>query len=349
MNLRKGLIPLVDISYLRGRVDVHSLLDDLGIDFDHQQGQWLMCHCPDWLGLHSNGDASASFGLNPESLAVNCFVCGKIDLIDLIKSCGVAKTDPEALAFIEQHSDLNPRGSSNLLERVNEIIHPKVDNDVMPEYDPGVLKPFRKLHPYLWERGLTREVAIEMQVGYDEDHDAILIPHFFKRKLTGWQLRHLGECNVCLDPPKYKSTKNLPKIHTLYGYDRLLKTLTTEENYVIVVESPMSCLKLLSLGLKNVVATFGSWSSEQGALLLPIKTLYFWPDNDGAGFINTEHCIESNQKFNSIKVVPVLPSAKGDPGDLNSLEEAREYLDAAYPSSLFPLISKGKLATISDR
>lgn len=302
-----------------------------------------MYHCPNWLDNHKNGDANPSFGFNEKELVANCFVCGQIDLIELVKLCGGIEDDARALAFLEAHSDLQASTSDDLVNRVQEIMHPEEEIKVMPEYDSSILDQWRFLHPYLEERGIDKEIAKEMQIGYDERHDAIVIPLFFQDKLRGWQWRHLSTCDICDPTPKYKSTRNLPKSKSLYGYDRLLRTLTAEENYVIVVESPMSVLKLLSLGVNNVVATFGSYSREQGMLLQPIQNLFFWGDNDGAGFTNAQHCISINKFFNSVKIVPAIPGEKSDPANLNTREEVEAYLNEAYPSSLFPVRSRGKL------
>jgi hypothetical protein len=341
MKLRKGEIPVItNYDHLRGKLRSKSLFEDLGIEFSHPQGSWQMYHCPNWLDNHKNGDANPSFGFNEKELRANCFVCGQIDLIDLVKICGGITDDAQALQFLEAHSDMQAATSDDLINRVQEIMHPDAENVIMPDYNPDILNQWRFLHPYLKERGITDEIAKEMLIGYNEEHDAIVIPLFFQNKLRGWQLRHLSSCDVCPPPvPKYKSTKNLPKIRSLYGYDRMLKTITAENNFVIVVESPMTVLKLLSLGFDNVVATFGSFSREQGMLLQPIQTIFFWGDNDGAGYTNTQRCIDTNRFFNSVRIVPAVPGEKSDPANLNTREEVERYLNVSYPSSLFAIKS----------
>lgn len=359
MKFRTNEIPSkhIDIDYLRGRLDGMSLLEGLGIDFSHTNGKWLMCHCPDFFGNHKNGDANPSFGFNPDELKYNCFVCGMGDAVDLVQAT-TGGTEQEAVALLESHSDLNPSSADDLVAKVQKIMHGEENPDVMPEYPESSIFPFRKIHPYLYERGLTKDIIVEMQVGYDEEHCGITIPHSFMGRLRGWQTRHLAmddEGNYLCDVescnhdkngkpkkvPKYKNTTNLPKINTLYGYDRMKEKLT--EDFVIVVESPFTALWLMSHGFDNVVATFGAFSAEQGMLLIPVPKIYFWPDNDSAGYENAKRCIESNSKYNSVYIVPAVPGEKSDAANLKDREEVLDYLSKAYHSALFKVRSPGGL------
>jgi hypothetical protein len=38
--------------------------------------------------------------------------------------------------------------------------------EVLPEYPPDLLFQYDKIHPYVWERGLSREIVIEKQIGF---------------------------------------------------------------------------------------------------------------------------------------------------------------------------------------
>jgi DNA primase len=111
---------------------------------------------------------------------------------------------------------------------------------------------------------------------------------------------------------------------------------------VIVVESPMTALKLMSMGFNRVVATFGAFSREQGMLLLAVPLVYFWPDNDAAGWENAQRCIETLGKMTTVKIVPVVLGDKSDAAELAQPDEVLEYLNAAYPSTLFAAKTGGK-------
>lgn len=364
---RRGIsVDYVEYDYLRGRLDVEAVLEDLGIDIAFRpRPNQIMCHCPDLHGNHSNGDSSPSFGVNEDMLAYNCFVCGGGNIIQLVQMMRPEyahrfepdpEKDREALAYLEKFADFNI--TSSLVDRVNAILHPQEEQEEpMPDYPVDSLFQYRKIHPYLYERGLTKDVIVDMQVGFDDEHCGIIIPHFFMGKLVGMQWRHLAQtedgrylCPTCNDPKKYKNTTHFPKKNTLYGYDRLKRVLQTSEGKsVIVVESPMTALKLMSMGFDRVVATFGQFSVEQGMLLIACPLIYFWPDNDGAGYENTERAIDALGQYTSLKIVPVLPNLKGDAADLDDNKIVSQYLQNAYSSTLFRAYAQDrKLPTLEQ-
>jgi hypothetical protein len=348
-KLRKGVKEEVSYEHLKGRINTESLLDDLGIEFSHRVGPTqVMCHCPNLTGNHKNGDANPSFGYNEEKLKYNCFVCGGGDILELVKM--MTNLDNEAaIAFLEQHSDLNPSSKEDFVVKIQAILHPNEQVEIMPDYPTDNLFQYRKIHPYLYERGLTKDVIVEMQVGFDEEHMGITIPHFFMGKLVGMQRRHLAQdeegnylCPRCeVDEkrvPKYKNTSNFPKNNTLYGYDAAMAFC--KENGVreiVVVESPMTALYLKSHGVHNVVATFGQFSNEQSMLLLPFETVLIWPDNDKAGEENVQRAVKSMTRYSRLKIVPVVPGEKSDAANLPP-EELTNYLQNAYNSALFPML-----------
>lgn len=360
--VRRGLKENIDpIWHLRGKIDVEPMLEALGIDLGYRIGPTqIMCHCPDWQGNHSNGDANPSFGFNEEKYVYNCFVCGGGTLLDLTKQMLGVEED-EAVRFLEEYSDLTPMTADQLTARAKAIMNPVEEKEEMPEYPPEVLNKFKKIHPYLYERGISKDVIMDMQVGFTDEHAGITIPHFFQGKLVGWQTRHLVEegrnffceSDYCIKRdriPKYINTGNFPKQNTLYGYDKLKeKARVSGRSDVLVVESPMTALYLMSQGepFDQVVATFGSFSMEQGMLLLPFERIYFWPDNDPAGYANADRARTSLMKYSNLMYVPAVPGISADAADL-SLENLHDYLAAAYPASLFLKHNQGgKLATYS--
>ena len=119
----------------------------------------------------------------------------------------------------------------------------------------------------------------------------------------------------------------------------------SQQDYVIVVESPFTALYLKSLGFHNVVATFGSFGRLQSMLLIGIPKVYFWPDNDGAGKTNVENAIEYLSKLVQLYIVPIVDKEKGDAADLSNANIIQKYIDKAYPYTLYPIVG---MATIDD-
>lgn len=350
----------VDYKHLVGRLDVEAMLEDLGVDFAYRLSQnQLMCHCPNLEGNHRNNDANPSFGFKEDSLLFNCFMCGGGNVIELVQMMRPGLTQEQAVQYLEQFADFNI-SQEDFQNKIQMILHPEEEKkDIMPEYPEDSLFQYKKIHPYLLDRGITREAIIEMQVGYDEEHDCIVFPHFFMGKLVGMQKRHItqndsGEyvCARCTangkkKVPKYVNTPNFPKVNTLFGYDFMKKHVVKDGvSSVIVVESPMSVLKLKSLGFHRAVATFGQFSKEQAMLLIAMERVYYWPDNDAAGWKNAHTIMDVLKRYTDLRIVPVLPHAKGDAGDLERDTDVFEYLYHAYPAALFSMKSPEKLATL---
>jgi hypothetical protein len=326
-----------DISYLYGRIDGYDLLNALNIESAYEVGGNIMCHCPN-PDNHSNGDAHPSFGLNMEKMKYNCWVCGGGDLLDLVRWQNGANFEQAekfllSLATLELTTD-------DLVDKLKALMYSDAPPPPLPDYPFDNLFQYRQIHPWLYARGLTKEVIVEMQIGFDESHYAIIIPHFYMGKLVGWQIRHLltndrGDflCPKCMTTgkrvPKYKNTNDFPKRTTLYNYDNALKY-----SEVHVIESPFSALYMMSHGFPNVVAHFGSpISQEQSNLLVRFGRVTYWPDNDEAGRNSTDHAVTNLWRYTDLMLAPVVNQDKGDPADL-APEELQEYAQMAYPAAL---------------
>lgn len=365
-KLSRGVEERKGISHLRGLLDFEVILPLLSIEPTSYRGDWIQSHCPNWLGMHEGEDQSPSFGINTESLGYNCFVCGGGSLDELVASL-LGLDEDESIEWLEDHSIQNyisePEDFKNEIERnlarVEAQVYPRKQE--LPEYPADLLFQYDKIHPYVWDRGLSREIVIEKQIGFTEDHMGIVIPHWFDYKLRGMQYRHLAQANgaflcpaaECNPPhkkktPKYTNTPNFPRSTTLYNYD----TANEESLWVIVVESPFTVLYLMSHGWRNVVATFGSGlNPKQAELLMAFREgVYFWPDNDPAGsqwFVEWAGKDEKRyikgpapalvtlEQTVPAFVIPAVPGAKADPADAHPTEIAR-YVGARYPSTRYP-------------
>jgi hypothetical protein len=363
-KLKKGIIEERSIAHLRGKLDFEIILPLLSIEPTAWRGDWIQTHCPNWMGFHEGEDMSPSFGINTESLGYNCFVCGGGSLDELV--AGVLDiTDDEAIDWLEEHAtdvyiaeeeDFQKQIQRNLA-RVESETYPSKEK--LPEYPPDLLFQYDKIHPYVWERGLSREVVIEKQIGFSMEHMGISIPHWFQQKLVGIQYRHLAKDDngflcpneYCNPPhkkktPKYYNTPHFPRGQTLYNYDTASKF-----NSVIVVESPFTALYLMSNGHWNVVATFGAGLSDKQSWLLSsfYEGVSFWPDNDPAGsewFVKwagsggkryikgSNPAMVNLEKLVPTFVIPAISGNKADPADA-APDEIIRYYEARYPTTLY--------------
>jgi hypothetical protein len=358
------------IAHLRGQLDFDIILPLLSIEPTSWRGEWVQSHCPNWMGMHEGEDGSPSFGINTENLGYNCFVCGGGGLEELV--AGILNIDTDsAIEWLEEHANVRSASMTDLefqnqiqknMARVEASLTPTKEK--LPEYPADLLFQYDKIHPYVWERGLNREVVIEKQIGFSEEHMGIAIPHWFQEKLVGIQFRHLAlddngrflcPNEYCNPPhkkktPKYYNTPHFPRGTTLYNYDTASHQ---DEEWVIVVESPFTALYLMSQGYWNTVATFGAGlSDKQGWLLSSFYDgVFFWPDNDPAGsewfvkwsgregkrYIKGRNpALVNLEKLVPTFVIPALPGNKADPADARPGEIAR-YHEAHYPTTLYPM------------
>jgi hypothetical protein len=364
-RLRRGT-ESKSIAHLRGQLDFDIILPLLSIEPTAFRGDWIQSHCPNWMGMHEGEDMSPSFGINTENLGYNCFVCGGGSLDEMV--AGILNiTQDEAIDWLDEHTIdsyiADPKEFDNQIQRnlrrVAERTYPTIEK--LPEYPPDLLFQYDKIHPYVWERGLSREVVIEKQIGFSEEHMGIVIPHWFHKKLVGIQYRHLamdGNNYLCPNEycnpphkkktPKYYNTPHFPRSNTLYNYDT-----AAEYDSVIVVESPFTALYLMSNGYWNVVATFGAGLNEAQQMILSrfYEGVFFWPDNDPAGsewfvkwagsggkrYIKGRNpALVTLEQLVPTYVIPAIPGNKADPADAVPGEIDR-YIEAKYPTTLYPM------------
>jgi len=128
--------------------------------------------------------------------------------------------------------------------------------------------------------------------------------------------------------PKFKNTRPFPRNTTLYNYD-----VASAYDSVVVVESPMSVLYLMSHWTDRVVATFGGHvSARQARLLYGFGDgVYLWPDNDPTGSDVFMESVGLLAPTVPVYLVPLVAGEKADPGDCPP-DQIQDYLDAAIPS-----------------
>lgn len=323
-NTKDLLIELAD------GLDAHALLQDLlGVQEIMENGNELVHSCKLPFGMHSNGDRNPSASLNQETLLYNCFTCGGGSIFWLVENV-LDLTPSQAIAKVKEYSTNVYVDYETFIDKLKNNLEqgqPQGKLDV-PIYSQNILNQWIQETEYMDSRGISREVQQEMKIGLDNaslewvTHNGnmqqitvprIIIPHIFNGDLVGWQGRKLTT-----DPrvPKYKNSKNFPKAWTLYNYDNL-----DQDEELIVVESPMSVLKLKSLGITNVVSTFGaSISNYQIHLIRQFQDVCIWMDGDAAGRKASSRLVSCLSKTN---MVTILEEDNEDPA---SVDDPLDYL-----------------------
>jgi hypothetical protein len=163
-------------------------------------------------------------------------------------------------------------------------------------------------------RNITVESAAAYGVLWDEKKAAWVLPlrdpHF--NELMGWQEKGTVQRTF------FNRPTGLQKSKTLFGIDN------QQEDLVVVVESPLDCLRLFSAGFKSAVAICGSAPSvEQVRLLRYSDRIIAAFDNDQAGKKASKEMLEFARKYGlNLSYFNYGSTGKKDPGDLTDDEIA---------------------------
>jgi DNA primase len=258
-------------------------------------GEELIHGCVLPFGKHQHQDAEPTASLNWKKLVYKCL--GSCDagggLLWFIGLCR-GTSGNEARKWLDSETGMGADGMSlsALLSYFDAIYSPKLCTaPPMPKMSVAVLDRWAYIHPYLTEiRGIPEANVVRYRVGWDPDANRIVIPHFWKGSLVGWQTRRLLKDGS----PKYKASPDLPRESTIFDYD-------PARDHAVIVESPMSVVaKSHVLPLE---ATFGNAVTPKQIRYLshhPRVTLFF--DNDEAGWTATEKVGEALQAYCDVRV-----------------------------------------------
>lgn len=300
------------------RIDPQLVLDYYGAKNSSEIGDEVLHSCLiDQVDPHhTNGDANPSAQMNLRKKLYVCHSYGGGDVFWLIRTMEKKETFSEITPLLGKFLTGSTETKEDFMKELEGYFSSRQEiyEGPVPTYSERVLKQWSVTHPYLIkERGVSHEAATRLQVGYDHDDRRIVFPLFFKGRLVGWQKRAIPE-GLGYPPtvssggytPKYKNTPNFPKSRALYNYDMAVSRGREE---VLVVESPMSCLKAESLTdgndiLAGTISTLGAKVSEQQAhYLRGFKKVYIFFDGDSAGQKGARYLTERLYRHTDCEVV----------------------------------------------
>jgi hypothetical protein len=283
---------------------------------------------------HKNGDQNPSASVNLEKKVYCCYNYWSGDVFHLIAKMEHKGSIGGIVHLIGDFLSGATTDAGELRQRLRSHFVKQATYDVdLPAYSEKVLEPWMMLHPYASERGITLDAARLLGIGYDEADNRIVFPHFWQGNLVGWQKRSIPERfgvwpGTVPPMPKYRNSSGFPKNETLYAYD-----LSKCVDSVVVVESPMSVAKAYSLGMPNVVATFGaSVNPTQIDLLKSFAEVTVWMDNDPAGRKGEEQLVRNLYRHTKVRVVS--PEKDMDLADYDALDLVKEKVDCGMPAAL---------------
>ncbi len=327
---------------------LEDVLDELGLRVVEVRkgGEQLDFHCP--LDSHPGSDVTPSFGINSEELIWNCFTCGEggtlPSLVIKLRDIKGAKNRAwqESLEWLLPFTDHieSEERDTQMLKLIDEVLGnedppERSKRSLLPGFTAGALDKLELCPLELLSKwGIKSEQTIATfglryseewtHIGHKHTGPAIVIPHYFGGKLVGHQSRWLGI--IPSKMPKYTNSSGFPKSDTIFNWDRAVLV------DLVLVESPMTVIRLHELGI-SAVATFGAAvSDEQLRLLRNLNSVVLSYDNDppfqnakgdwvlGAGYKALSRVAEALDRDIHVEVVPSIDKEKGDLADLNDDE-----------------------------
>lgn len=328
--------PSVDIQELKASIDLIDLFKSYGIDVK-QKGTQHECLCP----FHC--EKTPSLKITPEKKLWNCFGCD---------------AGGDALSFVERIENVSKSEAKKiLLQRVPGILPAgtlKKDKPIFSDNDRVLINPnlFRAIFEYGNKTLLKASCPglSYLKARYLNDPETLRAfgVAFFDGTLRGLlpknehaieNLKSYGFLNDkgnptfynCVAVPVWKADGELGEAFARgIADDRRLylkgphggvfngKALTVYDE-VIVCEAIFDAMSLYSVGIKNVIATFGTngWTSDHDTLLSKGKTskLVFAFDNDEAGNKGVQRLVkqlkESHKKVSCHRLkLPQLSNVK---------------------------------------
>lgn len=296
-----------------------SLLSEFGIDRVNPSRDGELVHaCLLPFKAHRNQDHDPTASLNFKKLTYHCFGCqsggGLLWFIGTVR--GTSAT--EARKWLDNQVGIGGEMQDlpALLKFFDEVYDKKrAVYPPLPKIDASVINPWLAIHPYLTEiRGVPEDNVKRFRVGYGKlkvrDQrgewalsERIVIPHFWKGTLVGWQSRRLYKDGTA----KYLNTADFPKDQTIYNFD--------PKQVAVVVEGPLSVIRHAH-HVPHMESTFSaSVTDRQISLLAQHKRVILWFDNDEAGWNATERVGTALESYGDVWVVD-SPWAE-DPGGMD--------------------------------
>lgn len=281
-----------------GRDDIVSAF---GLRNSSFRGDEITCSCP-FTENHPRGDRHPSFGINVESGLYHCFGCGASGNIVQLgeRLLGLDHTAAIRLAYPDMTIEEALRAMNGEAYRIKDGVR-------SVEADIGYW--CRQDRSYWYSRGLTDDTIGKWRLGYDPACKRAVIPIYFGGELVGWTKRRTEEWMQ----PKWQHSEGLVKSRILFGMD------DTIGDSCILVEAPLSAIKLDQHGIGNAISSFGCRLSDEQTILIRShynKVLVFY-DPDEAGYNGMRDAVSKLRDFVDVYAVT---GHRDDPAALEKSE-----------------------------
>jgi DNA primase len=273
----------VDFKAVKAAVNFPSVLDHYQVNWLREKGNELKGRCP----IHQ-GEGQSSFHVNLSKNAFHCFSCkahgNVLDFVAAMEKCSVRDATIKLAEWFTVSADTTAAPA---------IETPTHSGGGAGKSEPAVNKPLTFQlksvdcsHPYLSERGITRETAEYFGVGFFSGKGSmngrIVIPiHNEHGELVAYAGRAIDGSE-----PRYKLPAGFHKSLELFNLHRV------SGPEVVLVEGFFDCMKVYQAGFP-AVALMGSalCEAQEELLAMEFERVIVMLDGDEAGERATAECL----------------------------------------------------------
>jgi DNA primase len=307
----------VDFRAVKEAVNIRMALDHYGVNWLRKSREELRGRCP----IHK-GEGQNTFHANLSKNAFQCFSCqargNVLDFVAAMEQCTIRDAALKLADWfsIGERSSVKP-GSER------KPVSAKSGGEANPQNKPlpFQLKGVDIEHPYLAERGVSKQTAEKFGFGFFSGKGSmkgrVVIPiHNERGELVAYAGRAIDGSE-----PKYKLPAGFHKSLELFNLHRAIGE-SNPRRQVVVVEGFFDCVKVSEGGFPCVALMGCSMSEAQEELLVKhFDSAWLMLDSDEAGRKAAAECVTRMGRRMWVRLAEV-PEAK-QPDQL-STDEIRQ-------------------------
>jgi len=275
----------VDFKTVKTAVNMEMILGRYQVNWLRKNGDELRGRCP----IHE-GEGADTFHVNVAKNAFHCFSCkARGNVLDFVAAMEKISVRDAALKLAEWFTIRQPESPTPEKAKLGK---PAGESRAATNKPLNFqLKNVNPEHPYLVDRGISKETAEAFGVGYFSGRGSmsgrVVIPiHNERGELVAYAGRAIDD-----GEPRYKLPAGFHKSLELYNLHRAIGE-SEAAGRVVVVEGFFDCMKVSQAGFPCVALMGSSLSEAQEELLARhFKNAHLVLDGDEAGRRATDECL----------------------------------------------------------
>lgn len=308
------MISRLDFKSIKRRVTLASVLRHYNVELRRSGKDQYRGRCP----IHG-GDGDDAFHVNVERNIFHCFACDAggtvLDFVAAMEGCSLLEAARRLQGMTRSSGPL--RSTTDEKELVTER---KRTSSPLKFALTGI----DYSHPYLAERGIAEETAVELGIGFYAGpglmHGRLVIPI---HNAAGELIAYCGR-SVDRAQPRYRVPPAFPKSEILFNMHR---AVAETANSVVAVEGFFDCMKVHQAGIRSVVALMGSalYEPQRQVLLNRFRLVILLLDGDSTGRKASTVIAHKLRPHCSVQVILLADGRQPDQ------MSAKDIVDALHP------------------